>query len=60
LSDIYDLRTALIVISFVPVLAALLFFIGGYYYELDVAMVEKFELMAAWLGSDIPELNDRG
>jgi MFS family permease len=46
LSDMYDLRTALTVISFVPLLAALFFFIGSLYYERDVAKVEKVELVA--------------
>jgi MFS transporter, Spinster family, sphingosine-1-phosphate transporter len=47
LSDMYDLRTALMIISFVPILAALCFFIGGIYYERDVAKVEKVELAVA-------------
>jgi len=47
LSDMYDLRTALMIISFVPILAGLFFFIGGLYYERDVAKVEKVELTAA-------------
>jgi len=44
LSDMYNLRTALMIISFVPILAGLFFFIGGLYYDRDVAKVEKVEL----------------
>ncbi|MEW6529786.1 MAG: MFS transporter [Thermodesulfobacteriota bacterium] len=47
LSDKYDLRIALAIISFVPLLAALAFFIGALFYERDVARVEKVEMKAA-------------
>ncbi len=47
LSDKYDLQTALAIISLVPVLAALVFFIGALFYERDVARVEKVEMKAA-------------
>ncbi len=47
LSDKYDLRIALTTISFVPLLAALAFCIGAFFYEKDVAGVEKVEMSVA-------------
>lgn len=47
LSDKYDLRIALAIISFVPLLAALAFFVGAFFFERDVAKVEKVEMKAA-------------
>ena len=41
LSDRFDIRTALTVVSFFPILAGIFFYIGSRFYEKDLAKVEK-------------------
>jgi predicted MFS family arabinose efflux permease len=41
LSDRYDIKTALTVVSFFPILAGIFFYIGSRFYERDLARVEK-------------------
>ena len=41
LSDRFDIRTALTVVSFSPILAGIFFYIGSRFYEKDLAKVEK-------------------
>lgn len=40
-SDIYDITTALMIVPLFSVLASILFLVGSFYYEADVARVEK-------------------
>lgn len=44
LSDRYGIGTALTVVSFFPLVACVLFFIGSLYYERDLARVERIAL----------------
>jgi MFS family permease len=41
LSDRFDIKTALTVVSFFPILAGIFFYIGSRFYERDLARVEK-------------------
>ena len=41
ISDRYDIRTALTMVSFFPLLAGALFYAGSFFYEKDLAKVEK-------------------
>jgi MFS family permease len=41
LSDKYDIQTSLAIVSLVPLAAAVLYFIGAFYYEKDLAKTEK-------------------
>ncbi|MBI5607177.1 MAG: MFS transporter [Deltaproteobacteria bacterium] len=40
-SDQYNIRTALLIVSFFPLLAGLFFYLGSFFYEKDLAKVEK-------------------
>lgn len=46
LSDRYGIETAMIVSSFVPLIAAAFFFIGSAFYARDLAKAEKVEIQA--------------
>jgi MFS family permease len=46
LSDQYDIKTALTIASLSSLVAGILFFIGSFYYEKDLAKVEKISIMA--------------
>lgn len=41
ISDRFDLKTALTLVSFFPIAAAILFYLGSRYYDRDLAKVEK-------------------
>lgn len=40
-SDKYNIKTALLIVSFFPLLAGLFFYLGSFFYEKDLAKVEK-------------------
>jgi fucose permease len=44
LSDRYEIQTAMAIVAFVPLLAAVLFAIGGDFYERDLANTERVVL----------------
>jgi MFS family permease len=44
ISDRYDITTALMIVPLFSILASILFFIASFYYESDVAKVERVEL----------------
>ena len=44
ISDWYDIRTALILVSLSPILAGILFYAGSRFYERDLAKVEKISV----------------
>lgn len=47
LSDRYELQTALAIVSFIPLIAALAYFAGSFTYEKDLAKVGEVELSVA-------------
>ena len=44
ISDRFDIRTALILVSLSPILAGILFYAGSHFYERDLAKVEKISV----------------
>ena len=44
ISDLYDIRTALILVSLSPILAGIFFYVGSRFYERDLAKVEKISV----------------
>jgi predicted MFS family arabinose efflux permease len=44
LSDRYDIQTAMAIVAFVPLIAAVLFLIGAVFYDRDIAKTERVVL----------------
>jgi predicted MFS family arabinose efflux permease len=44
ISDRYDITTAMMIVPIASIVASVLFFIASFYYERDIAKVEKIEL----------------